>query len=215
MPDTLIGLILFVVFLSPGLVFFFVRDRRVPSRELSPLRETGAILLTGLACNVVVLGLFALARAILHPDKTPDVDRLLTDGRTYFTEASAFLSWWALGLLATAILLGFLLGFLPLVKFGTIRFASAWYQMFHGAEERKVYCGCTLDDGSWVGGALKSFSTEVEETDDRDLVIEPPLTYRTKAMEKPETLEQVTYVIISAKHLVRLDVTRLKTPLPG
>lgn len=91
------------------------------------------------------------------------------------------------------------------IEWGPIRFESAWYKMFHGHEDELVYCSCTLEDGSWVGGYLKSFSTEVEETADRDLVITPPILYRPVGSNE-EVQWPTSAVIVSARRIMLLDV---------
>ena len=225
MPTTLLSLVLFVTLLAPGLCFFLARDALRPQRELSAFRETAVAVLVGLGCDLIILLGFALIRWVA-PSLTPDVRRLLLHPYQYSIQHLAFLGWWGFGLLAAACAIGFRAGRLktlrvptlhakwpPItlrkIEMGPIRFESTWYTLFHGHEDELVYCSCTLEDGTWVGGYLKSFSTEVEESADRELLLVAPIRFRPAGLEKAALIDTSAFVV-SARRLMFMDVQYLE-----
>jgi hypothetical protein len=224
-PTTLLGLVLFVTLLAPGLCFFLARDALRPQRELSAFRETAVVVFVGLACDLSVLLGFAFIRRVA-PSLTPDVHLFLLRTNRYSIRHVAFVSWWGVGLLAAACAIGFLAGRMKTVRvpvlhakwppfslrkleLGPIRFESAWYKLFHGHEDEIVYCGCTLEDGTWVGGYLKSYSTEVQETADRELILVAPIRLRPAEMDTAVGFDTSAFVV-SARRLMFLDVQYLE-----
>lgn len=208
MPDTFLGLALFLALLAPGICFVLIREARVPQRELSALRETALIGLVSFAADALVLIAFGLFRSF-RPEWTPDVSALITNPKVYIPQNLASLAGWGLSLLLIACMLASLAATHPAldkVSLGPIRFVSAWYTLFHPAGTEK-YCGCFLDDGSWVGGFVVSFSTDVEETGDRDLVLSAPISYRAEGQPEAEDLPNVSAFVISANHLVGMQVS--------
>lgn len=211
MPSTFVSLVLFVAFLSPGIVFFLVREARRPQRELSAFRETAVVVLMGVACNALILAILFVIRAVLDPTWLPDPWMLLAHPGGYFrlhTEAIVFL---AAGIVAAGCLAAVFLGYQAPPSVGSIRFESAWYKVFHDVE--LIYCGCALEDGSWIGGYLKSFNTDVEESADRELVLSRP-RYRAPGEGTVVDLG-ASLVIISARRLMRIDVGIMKPPVRG
>jgi len=225
LPTTLLGLAFFIVLLAPGLFFFLSREARRPQRELSAFRETAVVVLVGFGCDLIILLVFSLAR-LLAPTLTPDVGTLLRHPTKYSIDHITFVSWWAFALIVGACLLGLRLGRVTTIKrprvrrrwppsielesveWGPIRFESAWYRMFHGHWNDQIYCSCTLEDGSWVGGYLASFSTEVEESADRELVLTGPIRYRAVGDDRTVPLA-TSAAIVSARRLMFLDVQYL------
>jgi hypothetical protein len=222
MPDTFLGLVLFVLFLAPGLSYFIVRETRRPQREISAFRETAALVLVGVACNLVVAIGFTLLRWVL-PGHTPDVGSFVRNPAQYFKANFSYAVYWSLALVGLACVVaiwfgtrqGLLLPGLHLrrpyltwrqVPLGMIRFESTWYHFFHYDQKSFIYCGCHLEDGSWVGGFLKWYSTEVEETGDRELALTYP-RYRAPGSKKIADLTGM--VIVSARRLTMLEVSYL------
>lgn len=119
----------------------------------------------------------------MWPDHTPEVGRLLLEGSAYAAPRLGYLLLWGFAVLILSSGLALLLGVRPgPVQAVAERFApaivevSAWYHVFdEGPEGARVYVGCDLRDGSYVGGLLEWYSTEVAETADRDLVIAEPI----------------------------------------
>lgn len=229
MPDTFVGLVLFLAFLTPGLVFTLVRERRRPQRELSAFRETAQTVLVGLLCNSLTLLAFSAIR-LLAPDLTPDVGDFVRSPSVHFQEHFAFNLWWAAGLLLFSCILGAVLGRtsrikVPIIRWskphvklrqmelGSIHFESAWYRLLHHSDDEVVVCACFLDDGGWVSGYVQSYSTEVEETADREIVL---TRARYRAAGRSELLPLAGSTVVSARRMVLMQIAlmdRDKVPI--
>ncbi|MER7244672.1 DUF6338 family protein [Kribbella sp. NPDC000426] len=103
MPTTLTGLLLFVVLLLPGFAYQVGKERRGTERTASVLRETGAVVAVSVASEAAVL----IATSWLW-SRHIDFGRLVRQPRTYWHCHPATLLWWAIGLLAAAIAVAYM-----------------------------------------------------------------------------------------------------------
>jgi len=215
-PTTLVGLFVFVAFLTPGLVYSVHRRALVPQRPLSVLVETATLVSVSLAADIAVLSLFALVR-LLIPTHTPDIGALIRDGSSYAQARPAYIFGWSAALLAASCAVGitgarwqrlrssFLGAFAP-----SIVDTSAWYYVFEDEpplDYRAVYVACDMKDGSYLAGILAWYSTETAETADRDLVLAPPLLRRSGG--KVDSLEGFGRAIVSARDVATIYVSWL------
>lgn len=212
MPDTLFALAVLVILVMPGIVFAIQVDNRRPTRDLSSLRELAIITGVGVICDAAVLVIFGIVRA-LFPRRTPDVGLIERQGVAYIKLHFVSLGWWFLALFLASCGLAYVLGrFKPdiagRVASGRVGFNSAWWEAFHALPDTYKYVGCYLQDGSYVSGYLLTYSTESEETSDRDLSLSAPISYRgPNAGDQQVTLDNVGEVIVSAGQLKFLTVT--------
>lgn len=153
-------------------------------------------LLAGATATLVSLWLFAAVRG-LAPDHTPDVGRLLREPADYITSQLPYLAVWAAGIYVVALALALFAGIVMPHRRSGIRDVSSWWLIF-GDDDRSTsrrwpsrrrsegtdararvqqYVGCDLIDGSYLGGYIYAYSTEVEETLDRDIVLVAPISY--------------------------------------
>ena len=75
MPQTIGGLIVIAVFLTPGFLNYIQRKGRAPLPSLSPLVETATFVSISVATNLAAVGVFCLVRVIV-PSHTPNVELL-------------------------------------------------------------------------------------------------------------------------------------------
>jgi hypothetical protein len=211
MPSTLTGLGLFVVFLIPGLLHYLQRRRRVPQRALSPLIETATLLAVSLGADLAALGTFAFVRW-LAPNATPNPERILTRPASYAYNEIGYLILWGVGLVILSSLLAVLWGRfggnLRIPRFLTplVIDASAWYQVFEGGPSgHLVYVACDMEDGAYIAGTLDWYSTELEESADRDFVLASPFSYSMNDM--PSDLTGFDQVVLSARNVKRMYVS--------
>jgi hypothetical protein len=217
-PTTLVGLVVAITLLVPGFIHHTQRRARVQQRAASTLVETANLVTVSTLTNGLALALFAVLRA-WQPDHTPDVARIFRDGSEYTADQISYLATWGAGLLLLSSALAFLLGARPewLERFSA-RFAptlvdsSAWYQVFEAVPDKRTYVGCDMRDGSYVGGFLDWYSTELEETADRDLVIAEPITYRPPENGDDREIQGFSRLVISARDIVRLYVSFVDDP---
>jgi len=234
LPNSLLGLALFVALLTPGFVGVLRRERRLPSAQASVFRETVRIVAASEACLVAAGLCIALAR-LLTPNGTVDVGALTRDPGGYAPAHHVLLAWWALTGLALAV--GFaVVGTdhrltaairsvtrLPLLRSvlggadTDIRPLSGWSKVFtlyddDPAGPGEVHVTVALTDTSVVTGRLSSHSPSVEDTPDRDLVLAAPIRLRSKDGKEHDL--PITHTVISARSIIRLDVTHLAPPSP-
>ena len=220
MPSTVLGLALFIGLLAPGFCFIAAREARLPERELSGLRETSLFLFVAVLCDVLALLALALVGAF-HHSATPDVPALILDPSGYIASHLAFLGVWSLGLLVLACLIGWIFGMASVSlpqwyrkKFrnrnlGRIEFVSGWFKYLEESG-KEAYCGCVLDDGSWVGGFLMWFSSELRETADRDIILTKPLYRRGPTDDDEVFVAHTDRVFISARRIVYMTASYLE-----
>lgn len=231
-PSDLTGLLLFVILLLPGFAYNSVRARRRPDRQLTALQETVIIVTASLATLAIVGLVFTIIRALL-PGVTPDVRAALFTTHAYLQAHYVLTTWWAVGFLAVAILgaMGvaeaqesqwlresrYLRGLAPPPDPST---QSGWWIAFRPGFDagHEVHVGCTLDDGSYVSGRLRSYSQVAEDTADRDLVLRAPIKVRPRGATDAQEVRNITLMTISARHIVTMAVTyvtRVPPPQPA
>lgn len=220
MPTSVVGLLFFAALLVPGLVHLGARRTVIPYHQrLSPFMETTQLVAVSLAVNSVILAAFGAARLNQTVnDHTPDVRAILTAPRAYIVTVDdnrlMYVAGWAAALLCLACLLAFALGrrlgplkaidglFVPAVA--TV---PMWWNVFRDCAPSGtvVFVGLQLQDGGYALGRLDWFSTEPEESADRDIVIAPPITLLDPAGEPIATSAE--RLIYSARDIRRIDVT--------
>ncbi|SIR31240.1 DUF6338 family protein [Micromonospora avicenniae] len=229
MPTTVLGVVIFVGLLLPGYLYERRRERDIPQRTRSPLRETMSVLFVGVSADVVTGLILALAWSTL-PVRAPDLAALLRTPREYLIAGPWLVVGWAAAGLAFACLSAYLVAARPWhrwlrrrTRFGKLlRHAepqqSSWWLLLREHPDLPKYVGCYLDDGSYVAGRLHSFSRVSDETADRDLSLrhdpEHPLVYRPKGADQTYPLTNIGAVAISARRIVLLTVTYREAPPP-
>lgn len=223
MPNTLIGLLIFVLLLAPGFTYSSYRSRSRPVEKPTALQELSGIALRSVFYNGVALAIFAIVR-IRFPHATPDVGALIRRPNAYAVEHYGQLALWGSGLLGLACLLALLAalvassdkvnppwGFGWLFPRGSVGAEPAWWVLFEAHPEDQVYVGCVLEDGSYLGGWVNSYSPDSDETPDRELTLAGPITYRGSDDDEPADLG-VSAVAVSARRLSYLTVTYVPPP---
>ena len=202
MPTSLLGLLLFVMSVFPGVGYLLGREARHPTRDHNGFRETASIVFAGIIAVTVSAFVFAGLRA-LTPSHTPDVGELLRDPDPYIRANLPYVSAWAVGILVLATAGAYLAGLVAPRLRGGVDFESAWWKAFKhkpgGVESHRVHVGCELADGSYVAGWLWSYATAVEENLDRDLLLVAPITYRASNDDDEVPLDHAAVVVGASK----------------
>jgi hypothetical protein len=221
MPTTAVGLILFVALLAPGLSFSAYRAVNVPVQKLSALRELGGVALRSTICDIFALASFGVVR-VASPSHTPDIGRLARDPASYIHADLAYLFWWAIVVLAwacaTAVGAALFASSVRARQWGKRRPFSwftprggvsadpAWWVLFQQYPDKLVYAGAVLDDGSYLGGWVLSYSPDSDETADRELTLSGPISYRSPTEDAVVDLG-VGAVAVSARRIQYLTVS--------
>ncbi len=202
MPTSLLGLLLFVISVFPGIGYLLGREARHPTRDHNGFRETASIVFSGIIAVTIATFVFAGVRA-LAPSHTPDVGELLRDPDPYISANLPYVSAWAVGILLLAAAGAYLSGFAAPRLRGGVDFESALWKAFNhkpdGVESHRVHVGCELADGSYVAGWLWSYATAVKENLDRDLLLVAPITFRASNDDEEVSLGHAAVVVGASK----------------
>jgi hypothetical protein len=215
-PSTIGGLLLFVVFLIPGFVYYIQRRRWVELKSESSLIETARLLSVSLLTNLCAVGVFAFVRH-LWPAHTPNPESLLTGGSSYIDEQPGYLLLWAMALMVLSSILAFLLALVSKSRINIkwlspdIVQTSAWNRYLGDKESipdnTTPYVGIDMQDGTYVSGFVDWLSTELDEVQDRDLVLAKPITVQYAGGNRVQTT--FPRLVVSARDIVRMFVTYL------
>ncbi|MEO6703710.1 MAG: DUF6338 family protein [Jatrophihabitantaceae bacterium] len=224
MPTTTVGLVVFVVLLAPGLTYSVYRAASTPVQKPSPLRELGGIALRSVIWDIAALLVFGMVR-VLYPANTPDVGRLARDRSAYLRDHFAYVFWWAVALLLFACLAALGAALFASSSAGVQAFAKpplswftprggvsgdpAWWVLFNQYPDARVYVGVTLDDGSYLGGWVLSYSPDSDESADRELTLSGPISYRSPTAANAGNLD-VGAVAVSARRIQYLTVSYIQ-----
>lgn len=215
-PTTLVGLVLFIALLTPGFAYSARRERSGPERQFSALRETVAMVVVSVVCDLVVLSLALVAWSVL-PRQTVDLTALFTRPGDYAVQHHVALWIWGVGLVATASLLGVLVAgpvFDRLRRRNESTFHSAWGRLFTAHPDCRVHVGCHLSDGTYVAGWLLTYSRSAADVADRELTISGPVQYRAAGQDEATELPNVGAVAVSARQLTLLQVSYVRVAQP-
>ncbi|KAB1160985.1 hypothetical protein F6X68_06665 [Micromonospora sp. AMSO12t] len=202
-------------------------EKHVAGRPFSAFRETLRVVFVSVACLLLTGLIFTWMRWV-WPERTLNVRGLVRDPAEFARGHHVQLAWWSLAFISAAIFLAAVaadrrvvagvrwLAALPPVRWLSgststqIRPASQWARVFDLYEKDDpgpVLVGLQLDDGSYLRGRLWVFNPAFEENEDRELVLSQPLTLTTA--KGREHAYQSQFAIISARHIVRMDVDHL------
>jgi hypothetical protein len=172
-PNTLLGILVFLAAVGPGYVYVRVADQWRPPIERSPLREAAELVVIGSVATTV-----AVVVALIIGDTTGllDTARLAERPGTYLVTQPM-----RTGVsLAIVVLLSYGGAWLAANRFhgGGVKVYpdSAWY----GAFERDlptgygIYATVELHDGRLITGAVRSFTAEPVPVDQREITLHAP-----------------------------------------
>jgi len=140
------------------------------------------------------------------------------EGSTYAAPRLGYLLIWGAALILLSSAFAYTLGTRPKpIAWIANRFTprivdiSAWYHVFEeGPADASVFVGCDLRDGSYLSGTLDWYSTEVEESADRDFVLAQPLELRPPGAKASAKVQDVERMVVSARDVARFYVAYLK-----
>jgi hypothetical protein len=189
-PSTVTAVVVFLLLVTPGLVFELLWQRTRPRRDESTFVEVSRVVLTGVvftggaAVTLVVLEAAASGSAI-------DVVDLLRDGSQYVTEHPAHVLRSVVAVVVLAVLYG-VAGHDLLTPASTRRIAheTAWHTAFSrmAAPGVRPYLSVQLKDGTTITGYSAAYSTEPDPAK-RDLLLSAPLAIRSPGESEAHQLD--------------------------
>ncbi|SMC56517.1 DUF6338 family protein [Lentzea albidocapillata] len=216
-PTTLVGLVLFIALLTPGFAYSARRERSGPERQFSALRETVAMVVVSVVCDLVVLSLALVVWSVL-PKQTVDLTAFLTKPADYAVKHHVALWIWGVGLVGVATLLAVLVAgplFDRLGRRNEAPYLSAWGRLFTAHPACRVHVGCHLSDGTYVAGWLLTYSRSAADVADRELTISGPVQYRAAGQQEAIELPNVGATAVSARQMTLLQVSYVRVAQPG
>ncbi|MDG4787657.1 DUF6338 family protein [Micromonospora sp. WMMD1102] len=228
-PSSVLGLVVFVLLLAPGLAYVLCHERVVPTQPHSAFRETLRVVFVSVGCLIVTSIAFAGIRSVL-PEHTLDVRGLVQDPTRFAREHHVQIAWWSLAFLTVATAVGVATAHLQLSGWrlqrrgnrfvwvnrttrAPLSSASAWDKAMHESvpHGHSAYAGAQLDDGSYISGYVASHSPIPQETENRDLLLVAP---KMRMKDGTDKALPAAMTVISSRHIVRLDVTHVPPPSP-
>lgn len=144
------------------------------------------------------------------PVVSPWVSVLLSDPDSVRTEKPIVYSGLLMGILALSVVFGYLGGQPWMSKLfswvnereGDIKIhQSAWTVAFEAPKGTYVILSVQFKNGDWLQGPLHHSNPSPDETDDRSLMVEGPVLFRSAETSEPELLDQEQTVVISASEI--------------
>lgn len=228
MPSSLLGLLIYVYILIPGLCYHVVRRRLIPTQPVTTIVDAAHVIFAAMITNALTLICYSVLQLLPWiSEHSPSVVHLLRDPREYLlldNSRLVYVGAWAVVLLTFSCALARISAFwfAPNVKtrkFGVfsriweryparIVDVSVWDYYFHctAPDGSIVYLVCHLHDGSYAAGALDWYNTDIDDSPDRDLVLGVPLTVMS-ADGRELTEKYSERVILSARDIRQIIVT--------
>jgi hypothetical protein len=207
-PSTWLSVLLFLLFVAPGLTFDLLSQRRRAGLSDSAFREISRIVLASLFFSGAALGVL-VALYFLGVGWLPAPARLLAADGGNYARANLDLVSYAL-LVEVGLALALATAFHVILQMRTsayIRQTSAWTRVFRRdcPADHDVYVRVKLDDGSIYVGLLANFTADLEVSG-RELVLAPPLYTKPKAGQLQLIPENFQRLVIKGDNAVVLSV---------
>ncbi|UTM47247.1 DUF6338 family protein [Glutamicibacter mysorens] len=215
MPTDPFSAIIYVLLLVPGIVYTRQIERRRTTGKLSVFRETASVVIASSASIFMVWAVVVLLSLI--PSVFPWVSVMVSDPDSVRTEKPIVYSGLLMGLLFLSVLFGYLGGQPWMAKFfswlnereGDIKLhRSAWSVAFEAPKGTYVILSVQFKNGDWLQGPLHHSNPSPDETDDRSLMVEGPILFRSAEADEANVLDQEQTVIISASEIRYLSVMK-------
>lgn len=204
MPTTWLALLLFLLTVSPGILFELLAARRRVSAEESAFREISRVVVASLAFTVPAS---TIVLAVAWPISPGLIPGLLRDS-TYFANnyIAVFVLIVAEAALAHAAVYG-VHKYLARTDGENIRQISAWSQAFkkERPDGHRVYARVRLEGGTVFSGQVAHFTPELP-LENRELVLVHPLFSKTGDKDFSPLPDDFRQVIIRGAQIQTLAV---------
>lgn len=204
-PNSLLGLLLFLAGIGPGYVYVLVAERREPRVERSPFLEAASLfvvggLTTGVAAVLVLI--------LLEAAGWLDFERLIETPAKYLAREPFPI----LSALLLALALGYLLAWsLALLvyrgKEPTLRpHLSVWWQTIGEAKKSgAVFATVELIDGRIIDGYVYTYTLAEVDVAQRDLCLQRPIFARPSARVERALLD-IDYLVLPGRDIAYLSL---------
>jgi Family of unknown function (DUF6338) len=207
-PSSWLSVVLFFLFIAPGLLFDLLSEQRRAGFSESAFREISRIVLASLVFSGFAFSVLAIVREV-QAAWMPDPRRLLDPKDAYAKDHYVLI-------LRTLVLQGSLALtaawawhlFLAWRQGGaTIRQVSAWTQVFKRdcPEGHDAYARVRLEGGIIYSGLVANFSSDLD-VDGRELVLAPPIASKTGENQMTAVPGQYQRIVIRGSAIEVMSV---------
>jgi len=211
MPDSVLGLFLFLVGLGPGYLYVRFTERYRPRAERSEVMEVAELVLVGAACSALVS---VILLPIMNATKWVSVSSLVTGPAAYVAEHP----WNALTALLVVLTASY--G----VAYGAFRIryrnrsevfdpdSSVWVREItrmtkEGAEG--ISATVELEDGRVIKGFLSSYTPDIDGDANRDIALAAPISVKMPGASDEE-IPDIERLILAAEQIRYLSLATYK-----
>jgi Family of unknown function (DUF6338) len=204
-PDTVLGLLLFVGSIGPGYVWVLVEERRTPREERSALLEAAELAFVGVACTGIS-ALVVLTVVNGFDWLNVDTSRLAAEGVSYLVSEPLP----GLGTLLA------ILGISYVIAWGGAQFKygrdetvvpgrNVWDEMLALGKKQLVYATAELRDGRCFAGFVYRWDAG-SASERRGITLYAPISVRPPGGE-PTSLEDIHFLSLHHDEIVWLSAT--------
>ncbi|MGQ0842264.1 DUF6338 family protein [Actinokineospora sp.] len=186
-PVSILGVVVFLLFVAPGSCLELLRGRKALPREESTFVHISRILLSGTFISAATVALLALA-SLVNPSGVLDLQKLLTQGAAYVSAHLGLVGWTVGVQVVLSSLLATVVSDLRNGRSATqILQADVWHGLGELALQpgQQAFVSVHLKSGRDVIGYYVGASTELEPAK-RELILGAPLSVR--AAEQAQTV---------------------------
>lgn len=225
MPSTPIAVLLYVFMLTPGILFLMRAESHRPRSSRSAFRETALVIVVSAFCAGVVGGFFLLF-SIPFPELAEGFSKFIGNPtQTFATHPRRVAFWMGIFLLATGAL-GYITGSEAIYrvldklvpKNEKVFLGSAWQKVLQDDDEYEVMVGIQMKSGVWLQGTFAHHTHTEDDSGDRALVLQGPLSCRNKDATELEPLLDFDRMVLQSAdidYLVSFPRTRVSLDDPG
>ncbi len=207
-PGNWLSILLFLLFVAPGLLFDLLSERRRAGFAESAFREVSRIILGSLAFSGFAFAVVVIVRTI-HPSWMPDPKRLLEPGGSYARDHYRLILRTLVLQEALALVTALAWHLFLAKKQGgaTIRPISAWTQVFKRDCPRghDAYVRVRLEGGVIYSGLVANFTSDLE-VGGRELILAPPMASKTSDNPMMAVPRQYQRVVIQGSAIQVMSV---------
>lgn len=207
MPTTPIAVLLYVLMLTPGILFLLRAESHRPRTSRSAFRETALVVIVSAFCAGLVIGLFILL-TFPFPQLAEGASKFIRDPSLTLAEHPRQVPlWMGLFFLLTSAI-GFIAGgdkiyqtldrLIP--KNERVFQGSAWQKILWD-EDHDMVVGVQMKSGVWIEGLFAHHTHTDDDSGDRALVLQGPLSRKLKDAQASETVENFDRLVVQSSDI--------------
>ena len=212
-PSSVAAVVVFLLLVAPGVAFELARQRRRPARQDSAFLEAARVLLAGVTLGLAGICLLGIAR-LAGPGALVVPSGLIAHTVSYTADNAARVLATVLAYVVVTLTLAVLAA--DCRPYGGSEYLiipdSAWFMSLarYAPEGSAVHLAATTADGTAYLGR-KEFFTADPAMNDRELVLQPPLSYRAPGTSQTLPMADEWHrLILPASNITSLAISYVR-----